>query len=196
MGFLISAFNTILYQPLFNALILFYEYLPGRDFGVAIIILTIIIKFILYPLGAKGIRSQKAMQDLQPKMKEIQERLKNDKEKQAREVMELYKKEKINPFSGFLLLLVQLPILFALFQVFWRGFGEAQLRYLYGFMPNPGAINTSFFGVVNLAEASIVLAVLTGITQFIQAKMMSLPVQKKQSDFSGMMQKQMLYFFP
>jgi len=196
MGFLISAFNTILYQPLFNALILFYEYLPGRDFGAAIIVLTIIIKFILYPLGTKGIKSQKAMQDLQPKIKEIQERFKNDKEKQAREVMELYKKEKINPFSGFLLLLVQLPILFALFQVFWRGFGEAQLRYLYGFMPNPGAINTSFFGVVNLAEASIVLAVLTGITQFIQAKMMSLPVQKKQSDFSGMMQKQMLYFFP
>ena len=89
MSFLINAFNTILYQPLFNALLLFYEYLPGRDFGVAIIILTIIIKFILYPLGAKGIRSQKAMQDLQPKIKEIQERFKNDKEKQAREVMEL-----------------------------------------------------------------------------------------------------------
>ncbi len=195
----INAFNIALYQPLFNALVLLYEYLPGHDFGVAVIALTILIKFILYPLGAQAIRSQKAMSELQPKMKELQEKFKNDKEQQSKNIMELYKKEKINPLSGCLPLLVQLPILIALFQVFWRGFGEEQLRFLYNFVPYPGQINTTFFGLVNLAEASIFLAVLTGILQFIQTKMMTPKkntAKKGSPDFSQMMQKQMLYFFP
>ena len=118
MEFFTDIFKAIFYQPLLDAIVLIYKYLPGHDFGVAVIILTVLIKFILYPLSAKGIKSQKALQDLQPKIKELQERFKDDKNRQAKEVMDLYKKEKINPFSGFLLLLVQLPILFALFKVF------------------------------------------------------------------------------
>jgi len=195
----ISVFNVILYQPLFNALVLLYEYLPGHDFGIAVITLTILIKVILYPLGAQGIRSQKALSELQPKMKELQEKFKSNKEQQTKAVMELYKREKVNPLSGCLPLLVQLPILIALFQVFWRGFGEEQFRFLYSFVAYPGQINTSFLGIVNLAEASIVLALLTGATQFIQTKMITpkkKAAQKSPSDFSSMMQKQMLYFFP
>ncbi len=199
MDLFINAFNVILYQPLFNALILLYSYLPGHDFGVAVIVLTILIKFILYPLGSKGIKSQKALQELQPKIKAIQEKYKGDKEQQTRAVMEFYKQEKINPLSGCLPLLVQLPILIALFRVFWQGFGEERLGFLYGFVPYPGQIDTTFLGIVNLAEASIVLAVVTGIAQFFQTKMVT-PRQKKKSggppDFSSMMQKQMLYFFP
>jgi len=201
---LISAFNLILYQPLFNALVLLYEYMPGHDFGIAVIVLTILIKLILYPLGAQGIRSQKALSELQPKMKEIQQKFKDDKEKQTKAIMELYKQEKINPFSGCLPLLVQLPILLALFQVFWRGFGQERLSFLYSFMPHPGQINTIFLGIMDLAEASIILAILTGITQFFQTKMVTVkqkttPHQKPgggSPDFSQMMQKQMLYFFP
>jgi len=97
-NFLIDTFNIVLYQPLFNALIILYQYLPGQDFGIAVIILTIIIKVVFYPLGAKGIQSQRALQGLQPKVKEIQERYKNDKARQAKETMELYKRENINPF--------------------------------------------------------------------------------------------------
>src|SRR3989338_1999815 len=115
MGFLGQIFNTIFYQPLLSALLFIYQRLPGHDLGVAIILLTLLIKLLLYPLGAKAIKSQKALQELQPKMKEIQERFKNDKNTQAKETMELYKREKINPFSSFGLLIVQLPILFALF---------------------------------------------------------------------------------
>lgn len=199
MNPLINAFNVILYQPLFNALILFYVYLPGHDFGIAIIALTIVIKLVLYPLGAQAIRSQKSMATLQPKMKEVQEKFKNDKEQQAKAMMELYKREKINPFSGCLPLLIQLPILIGLFQVFLRGFGQEQLGFLYGFVPNPGLIDTTFLGFMNLAEASIFLAILTGIAQFIQTKMVSVKQKKSQAgppDFSQMMQKQMLYFFP
>lgn len=199
MGLIVDLFNILLYQPFFNGLILLYEYLPGHDFGVTVIVFTILTKLILYPLGVKGIKSQKALQTLQPKIKAVQEKFKNDKARQTKEVMEVYKKEKINPFSGFLLLLIQLPILLALFRVFWNGFGEEQLQFLYGFVPHPGQMETTFLGIVNLAEASIVLAMMTGVVQFVQAKMIS-PSAKKassdKSDFSSMMQKQMLYFFP
>jgi YidC/Oxa1 family membrane protein insertase len=203
MGIFINVFNIILYQPLFNALVLLYLYLPGQDFGVAVIVLTILIKLILYPLGAKGIRAQKSLQELQPKIKEMQEKFKNDKEKQAKAMMEFYKKEKINPLSGCLPLLIQLPILIGLFRVFWRGFEPEQFQFLYSFLPYPGQIDTTFLGIINLAEASVILAIITGIFQFIQTKMLSPSTssgqatkQKGPPDFSSMMQKQMLYFFP
>lgn len=199
MSLFIGAFNLIIYQPLFNALILLYLYLPGHDFGIAVIVLTVLIKFILYPLSTKGIQSQKALQELQPKVQEIKDKFKDDKQKQAQATMELYKKEKVNPLSGFLVLLVQLPILIGLFRLFWQGFGEEQFRFLYGFLPHPGQIDTTFLGIMDLAEASIALAIITGIAQFVQTKMLSPVAVKNQSrkpDFSSMMQKQMLYFFP
>src|SRR3989338_7817015 len=190
MEFFTDIFKAIFYQPLLDALVLIYKYLPGHDFGVAVIILTVLIKFILYPLSPKGIKSQKALQDLQPKIKELQEKFKDDKNRQAKEVMDLYKKEKINPFSGFLLLLVQLPILFALFKVFGDG------------VKGMSGIDTTFLGMINLTKASVILVILTGVSQFWQAKMMkpaSAPLRGATAgkpDFSSMMQKQMLYFFP
>lgn len=198
MDFLINSFNTILYQPLFNALVLLYWYIPGRDFGIAVILFTVIIKLAFYPLASKGIKSQKALQELQPKIKEIQEKYKTDRQKQSMALMELYKKEKVSPFSGLMPLFVQLPILIALFRLFGDSFGPKQLAFLYTFMPQLSQINTSFLGIINLAEASIILAIITGITQFFQTKMMtsaSVP-SKHPSDFSQIMQKQMLYFFP
>lgn len=195
----INLFNTILYQPLFNALVLLYEYLPGHDFGIAVIVLTVLIKIIFYPLGIQAIRSQKVLSELQPKIKEIQEKFKDDKEKQGRAMMELYQKEKINPFSGCLPLLIQLPILIALYRVFWKGFQSGQMTHLYGFVPHPGVISPTFLGLVNLAEPSIVLAILAGIFQFWQSKMLApktKTTQKGTPEFSQMIQKQMLYFFP
>ena len=132
--------------------------------------------------------------------------------------MALYRKEKINPFSSFLPLLIQLPILIALFKVFWKGFGPEELTtWLYNFIPHPGQIKTSFLGILNLSEPSVILAILAGISQFFQTKMLvpastkvsaGLPASTKVSagkphqskkgkpDFFQMMQKQMLYFFP
>ncbi len=197
MDILISIFNTILYRPLFNALILLYEYLPGHDFGVAVIILTILIKILFYPLGVKAIKSQKALSELQPKIKEIQERYKSDKERQTKEIMALYKKEKINPFTGCLPLLVQLPVLIALYRVFWSGLQPEQMAFLYNFVSHPGVIDSTFFGIINLSQPNITLALLAGIGQFIQVKM-SAPKTKsdKSSGFAGQMQKQMQYFMP
>ena len=199
MDFLISAFYTILYRPLFNALVLLYKYLPGHDFGVAVIVLTILIKFLFYPLGLKAIKSQKSLSELQPKVKEIQEKYKDNKEKQAREIMELYRREKISPFSGCLPLLIQLPVLIALYRVFWRGLQPEQMTFLYSFVSSPGSIDPTFFGIVDLAKPSLVLAVLAGIFQFLQTKM-STPKTKidksKKTGFSEQMQKQMQYFMP
>jgi YidC/Oxa1 family membrane protein insertase len=197
-----NIFNLILYQPLFNALIFLYIYLPGHDFGVAIIILTLAIRFALYPLMAQSIRSQKILSELQPKIQEIQKKYQNDKQQQAKATMELYQQEKFNPFGGCLPLLVQLPILLALYRVFWHGFQPERLSSLYNFMPNPGTINPMFLGLINLSQPSIILAVLAGIAQFIQSKM-TLPQAKSQNSskdqmaqVSNMMQKQMIYFLP
>ena len=86
-------FNLVLYQPLFNILILLYTYLPGHDFGVAVIVLTLIIKLILLPTSLKAVRSQRIMADLQPKLKEIQEKYKDNKEQQSQEIFKLYLKK-------------------------------------------------------------------------------------------------------
>lgn len=198
MSLLVQAFNTILYQPLLNILVLLYTYLPGHDFGIAVIVLTILIKLLFYPLGNKAIKSQKALAKLQPRMKEIQEKYKDNKEQQTKEIMALYKKEKINPFSGCLPLLIQLPVLIALYRVFWHGLEIEQITFLYSFVPFPGIIDATFFGIVNLAKPNLIIAFLAGIFQFVQTKMVSPKTKKdkKDSSFTNQMQKQMQYFMP
>ncbi len=199
MDLLIATFNTLLYRPLFNILVLFYQYIPGRDFGLAVIVLTILIKLIFYPLGIKAIKSQRELSKLQPKIKEIQEKYKDNKEQQSKELIALYKKEKITPFSGCLPLLIQLPVLIALYRVFWRGLQPEQIALLYNFIPNPGLINPSFLGVIDLSQPNIIIAFIAGVFQFLQTKL-TLPKQapktKKDDSFSGHLQKQMQYFMP
>jgi len=195
-----SFFYIILYQPLFNLLVWLYNYMPGRDFGLAIIVLTIVIRVILYPLSVKAVRSQKNLQQLQPKIQEIQKKYKDDKEKQAKEMLALYKTEKINPFSGLLLALIQLPILIALYRVFWSGLNPKELSGLYAFIQNPGHINALFLHIIDLSKPNLVFAVLAGLVQYFQTKMLAPKnIGQKQTgapDFSQVMQKQMMYFFP
>ena len=196
---LIKFFDVLLYQPLFNSLVFLYNYLPGHDFGVAIILLTIIIRIIIYPISIKALNSQKTLQALQPKIQEIQKKHKNNKEQLAKETLELYRREKINPFSGLFLAIIQLPILIALYTVFWKGLNPEELANLYSFVSRPEQINSIFLGIVDLSKANFALAVLAGISQFFQTKMLmpkSIPGQEKSSDISQIMQKQMVYFFP
>jgi len=198
---LINAYNLILYQPLFNILVLLYKYLPGHDFGIAVIVLTAVIRLALYPLMAQSIKSQKILSELQPKIQEIQQKHKTEKEKQAQEIFELYKKEKINPFGSFLPLLIQLPVLIALYQVFWKGLLPESMVKLYSFISSPGLINPTFLGIINLGQGSLILAILAGVCQFFQTKMMTPKLKNTKSQdqmgqFSNMLQKQMLYFFP
>jgi YidC/Oxa1 family membrane protein insertase len=193
-----SIFNLVLYQPLFNFLVILYDYLPGHDFGIAVIVLTIVIRLALYPSTAKATKTQKAINAIQPKLKEIQEKYKDDKEKQVKETLELYKQAEISPFGSLLSTFIQIPILLALYWVFRNGFNPNELVNLYGFVSNPGVIDAKFIGLVDLSKPNIVMAILATITQFFQTKMM-VPKTKNKSknpDFSVIMQKQMVYFFP
>lgn len=144
-------------------------------------------------------KTQKVLQELQPKIKEIQEKFKNNKEQQGRAMMELYRQEKVNPFSGCLPMIIQLPILIALFLVFRNfasDFSSIDKSVLYSFVSHPGEINPMFLGILNIAKASFVVAILAGVLQFVQLKMSSAKRNNKKKDVSDMMQKQMLYFFP
>ena len=201
MSFFATIFHVILYQPLFNALVFLYNYIPGKDFGVAIIVLTILLRLALYPLNAKALRAQKTLSDLQPKMQEIKERFKGNKDEASRKLLELYQKEKFNPFSAILPILIQLPILIALYSVFRNGSHADQISWLYGFVKDPGYINQSFFGILNLAEKSFPVAILSGIFQFIQSKqILALSPNKSQKgktmDSASMMQAYTTYGFP
>jgi len=200
---LATLFNEVLYRPIFNALVFLYNIIPGHDFGIAIILLTILIRVVLFPLSSKSIKSRQALSVLQPKIKEIQKKFKT-KEEQTQGMMKLYKEEKVNPFSGCLPLLVQFPILIALYRVLINVLKPENLVALYPFVKNPGFINPSFLGVLDLSKASPVLAILAGISQFFYSKITikhspSMPQasnQKGKMDMQKTMTKQMLYFMP
>ncbi len=168
-------FNELLYRPLLNALIALYNTVAFHDVGVAIIILTVIIRFVLYPLFYKSFKNQALMQKLQPEIQRIQKDHKESREKQAAAMMALYKTHRVNPFSSFLLILVQLPILIALYQVFLKGLSEATAANLYGFISAPEIINPTFLGLINITVPSIVIVGLAGIAQYVQAKTMAPP---------------------
>jgi len=200
-----NLWHEILYRPLFNLLIGIYNIIPGADMGLAIIGLTILIKLLLWPLTHSSLKSQKALQEIQPKLEELKAKHKDDKEALAKAMMELYTAEKVNPLSSCLPILIQLPILIALYQVLSAGLTADSLNALYAFVPNPGTINETFLGFVNLAERSIPLAILAGILQFVQTRMLiaKRPPKKlrtkegaKDEDMLAAMNDSMLYFMP
>jgi YidC/Oxa1 family membrane protein insertase len=196
-------FTTILFQPMLNALMWVYSIIPGHDIGLAIIVLTIVIRLILWPFQQSALRSQRALQGIQPKLKVLQEEFKDDKAALNKAMMDLYAKEKVSPFSSCLPLLVQLPFLIALYQVLRSGLTSANFNLLYPFVHNPGTINPVAFGFLNLAAKSIPLAVLAGLAQLVQTKM--LPMNRppagagpgsKDEDQLAKVNRQMLYIMP
>ncbi|OIO46762.1 MAG: hypothetical protein AUJ28_02040 [Parcubacteria group bacterium CG1_02_37_51] len=198
---LLSFYHTILFQPLFNILIFFYNVVPIKDIGWAIILITILVRLLLFPLSKSSIESQKRLQEIKPKLDELKEKHKGDKEAFGKASMELYKQEKINPMSSCLPLLIQLPILIALYQVFRNGLAGLSFEYLYPFVSQPETINSVFLGVMDLSQPNVILAVVTGISQYVQAKMiMNIKGAEnkptKTGDIAGAMSKQMLYVMP
>jgi len=191
-------YNEFLWRPVFNALVWLYTILPWTDLGLAIIILTIVIRLVLTPLLIKGQRAQKELSLLQPEIRRIQEQYKNNKEAQSKAMMELYAQHKVNPFSGCLWMLVQLPVLITLFSVFQKGFDPVYLSELYGFVRSPGVLNPVSFGVLDLSKGNIYLGIIAALSQFLQTKMAAPPPKPvtNQSDFSVIFQKQALYIFP
>ncbi|MEK7532166.1 MAG: YidC/Oxa1 family membrane protein insertase [Patescibacteria group bacterium] len=198
-----SLFQTILYQPLFNALVWLYNVIPGTDIGVAILVLTFIIKVILYPLMNTSIKAQKKLQDMQPRLQELKQRHGANKEEMTKRTLELYKEHKVNPVSSCFPVLLQIPILLALYYVLRDGLGTADFSKLYSFVQNPGSLDPVMFGLVNLATPNIILGVLAGAAQFWQSKMLMAKRPPKAAgeggkdeDMMAMMNKQMTYFMP
>lgn len=165
-------FFLLLEQPMFNLLIGLYNVIPGADMGFAIIALTLIVKLALWPLTHTSLKSQKALQEIQPKIDALKVEFKDDKEKQAKAMMGLYAEEKVNPLSSCLPVLIQLPILIALYKVLSFGLRPDNLVHLYPFIPHPETINTTFLGFIDLAARNIPLALLAGILQFFQTRML------------------------
>lgn len=169
--------------------------------AVSIVILTIVIKAILWPLSKSSIKSQKQLQDIQPKIDELKEKYKDDKVGLSQATMDLYKEHKINPFSSCLPLLIQFPFLIAVFQVFRDGIND-KLDLVYSFLSKPEAVNMMSLGFLDLSKPNVYLAVLAGLAQFWQARMMvaKKPAVKtagsKDENMAAIMSKQMMYFMP
>ncbi len=196
-------YTDIIYRPLLNLLIFFYHYIP--DIGVVIVLLTLLIRLILAPSFHKSLKSQSSLSALQPKLNELREKYKDNKEGQAKAMMELYKEHKINPFSSCLPLLIQLPILIALYQVFVRAL-NSHLTGLYSFVSNPGTINPYFLKLIDLSRSgygahgyywpALVLGVLAGATQFWQSKLMMPKASGAQDTTTRVMSLQTTYILP
>lgn len=213
-GFIKSIFSVLIFQPLYNALIILYVIIP--DLGIAIILLTIIIRLILIPVSKKSIDSQKKMQDIQPELKKIQAKYKHDKALQGQKVMAFYKEKKINPAGGCLPMVIQLIFLIALYQVFILCLGDkASVELLYEFVKNPGTLDPIAFGFFDLSKPNIPLAIVAAALQFVQAKMMLSKQTKEKKkgedknktdkkngdkdqepDFGSMIQQQLVYMGP
>ncbi len=196
-----NIWNTVLYAPLLNALAFLVSVVPGGDIGIAVIILTLFVKTALFPLSQRSIESQIKMNLLAPELKKIKDSGKS-KGEQARLTFELYKHHKTNPFSGCLLVLIQIPIIFALYYVFMKGI-KLDAGLLYSFVHAPEHINTLFLGILDISQKGVlILALLAGLSQYFQASLMPKPVAPEkptgsfQENFTKSMHTQMKYVFP
>ena len=196
-------FNTLLVQPIFNLLAVLYAYV--HDFGIAIILLTIIIRLIIWPLVTKQLHSQRALQELQPELKRIREEAAGDRAIEGKLTMELYKEREISPFASFLPLLIQLPILFALFIVLRDAVKPGEFAKLaYPAVQHMAAIATlihghikfdpTFLGIINLTKPSWFLALLAAVLQFVQTK--QLTPKQQSNDTQAQVMASMNYMFP
>ncbi len=194
-------FNTLIVQPVFNLLVLIYALLPGHNFGLAIILFTIVVRLLMWPLVKKQIHHAKAMRELQPELKRIKKEAKGDRQKESAMTMALYKEKEINPFSSIGLLLVQLPILIALYSGISRVVKDPHtlVTFAYPFVQkignlpelaaNIGSFDHTLFGFIDLTKAALIpnggiywpamlLVIGSAVTQYYQSKQL-MPTDKE-----------------
>jgi len=200
-------FHTLIYQPIYNALAFLIGVIPGGDVGIGIVILTVLVRLVLFPLSLSAIKSQIAMRELDPKLKALRTELKDQKDELAKRTMELFKEHRVNPFAGVLLLVIQLPIIIGLYAVL-RGAAKSvsfDPSVLYPFVHAPAHASLLFLGFLDLTGKSVVLAVLVALAQFVYALLLApakAAVKKEgekksfQDDLSDSMQLQMRYVLP
>ncbi len=196
-------FNAVFYNPIYNALVALVAIIPGSDVGVAVILVTIAIRLLLLPFSLSAARTQRAMKILEPKIKDLKEKHKGNKEKEALETLALYKEAQVNPFASILTVFIQIPVLLALYWVFRsESFSVINMARLYSFTPVPHTVSLEFLGIISVAGKSIVLAILAGLSQFLQAHLAISGTMKPsdakglQNDFQRVMGMQLKYVFP
>lgn len=205
MNIFSTLFHEALFRPLFNLLVGITNILPTHNVGFAIIAVTLLTRLVLLPSSlhhAKQLqRNQDKMTGLKKELETINRKYKDNKAKRAEETMALYRQAGINPASGCLPLLIQLPILLALFRVFNTGLGPDTYQHLYQFVSHPEALHSVFLGV-SLSEPNVYFAVLAGIAQFVQMRFFNPtpPAQPGLNESSeqmmAAMQNNMRYIFP
>lgn len=197
-------FNTILVHPLLNLLAIIYNYLPLHDFGVSVIILTIVVRIILWPLVNRQLHSQRAQQKLQPDMARIKTQAKGDRQLEGKLMLELYKEKGINPYASLWPLVIQLPVFFALYAVLRdiiKPHALQNLAYpwvkhlpsITDIIHHGGTINPVFLGL-NLSHPAWELALTAAVAQFVQSK--QLAPKTVSNDPQARMMSSMIYFFP
>ena len=166
-------FEDLLIKPLYNGFVFLIDLAPGGDVGLAIIVLTLIVRIIFYPAFAASIRTQIAMAAIQPEIDELNRKYKDNTEERARRTMALFKEKKVRPLAGLLALLVQIPIFIALYFVFFReGLPNIDTTLLYSFVSVPALVHTNFLGFIDLlATHNFILAGLVGGTQYLVTKL-------------------------
>lgn len=175
-------FRTIFYQPLYNVLVFFVSIAPAKDLGLAIILLTLVIRLILLVPSQRAITSQRRMQELQPKLEHVKKKYAGNKERVAQETMQLWKEHKVNPMGSCLPILIQFPVLIALFYVIQNGLNPDNVHLLYGRLKDfdMSNIHTNFLGILELTRINtFVLPLIVGALQFFQLKLTSI---KKKSE--------------
>ena len=203
---MISIWYTLVYNPIYNALIFLVDILPGHSVGLAIILITLAVKVILYPLTTRSIKAQRAMKELEPELKQIKEKHGDNREKLAQATMSLYKERGVTPFSGCLPLLIQIPVVIGLYLVFYSGLKEIDPTILYSFVSAPESLDMHFL-IFDLSAKSMFLAVLAGVAQYYQTSLsLGKPKPEEQTkkegessfqqDFTRSMQIQMRYVLP
>ena len=188
-----ALFHTIIYNPIYNGLVYFIDVLPSHDAGVAVIIMTLIVRVILFPLSRRAIQAQIAMKKVAPEIEAIKAKLKDKPAEQGPAIFALYKERNIKPFAGLLLMLVQLPILIGLYWAFTHGgLPKINTAILYAFVHAPDGVNMHFLGIVDMSKRNIVLALLAMITQFTYTRLSMGPRGEKtaaEESFSNDMAK-------
>jgi YidC/Oxa1 family membrane protein insertase len=194
-------YHTFFFDPLYNVLITLFNVFPWLDAGIVVILLTLAVRLVIYPLSKKAIMTQVKMGQIAPALEEIKSKYKDKPEEQARKTLELYRENKVNPFSGILVILIQIPLIFALYQIFLH-FPEVKAELLYSFVSVPGEISTSFLGLLDdLTQKSAVIAFLAALSTYFQFKVSSqfqkAPTGNSFGDnLARSMQMQMRYVFP
>lgn len=176
-------FNEFFFNPIYNGLVFLIANFSWIDMGLAVIFITVAIKLIIFPFTKKSIKIQIKTKELEPELKEIKEKYKDKKEEQAQKIMDLYKKNNLNPLSGLLIILIQLPIIFALYFVFLKGgLPEINTEILYSFIKIPTEVNIYFIGLFDMTSKNIILAFLAGLSQYIQFQLILPKTEQKKSN--------------